>query len=372
VTRISSFDDTMPCPLLLIGAGHSHLVALRNWIYNGYRVPVGSVLVSPDASAWYSGMMPGLIAERFTPAECAVELEPLCRAAGLRLVTDEAVGLRASERYLTLGSGQALHYDLLSLNVGSVPPGPRITDHSVKVVPAKPFAGFIEQWQHWQQHAPPRELTILGAGPAAFELALAFRNSLPDSAITLITGSTLLHGQPQGLIKRARGLLQQRDISLIEGMRVSAIKEKVLLCGEEPVQAADALVLATGASAPAWLAQSGLSCDQQGFVTIGNTLQSENFPNVLASGDCSSLAGAQRSGVYAVRQGSILAANIPALIQGAALQPYRPQSNALALLSTADGRALMSYGPLSAGGKLIGKWKDHLDVGFMQRHRLTS
>ena len=50
----------MSSPLIMVGAGHAHLVALRGWIAQGYQVPPGSLLISPEPYAWYSGMMPGL------------------------------------------------------------------------------------------------------------------------------------------------------------------------------------------------------------------------------------------------------------------------------------------------------------------------
>jgi hypothetical protein len=74
--------------------------------------------------------------------------------------------------------------------------------------------------------------------------------------------------------------------------------------------------------------------------------------------------------VYAVRQGEVLSQSIPALLAGSALPLYQPQPRALVLLATADGGALLSYDRWSAGGRLFGLWKDHLDLGFMRRHRL--
>ncbi|MFO7705735.1 MAG: pyridine nucleotide-disulfide oxidoreductase, partial [Halopseudomonas sp.] len=94
-------------------------------------------------------------------------------------------------------------------------------------------------------------------------------------------------------------------------------------------------------------------------------------PEVFASGDCASLPGALRSGVYAVRQGAFLADNIISQLARRPLRDYQPQQQALALLATADGGALMSYGRWVASGRMLGWWKDRLDIGFMQRHRLT-
>ena len=78
----------MTAPLIMIGAGHAHLVAIRDWIRQGYQPPPGSVLVTPEPEAWYSGMMPGLLAGRWQSEQCRVALGPLCRAAGISLQLD--------------------------------------------------------------------------------------------------------------------------------------------------------------------------------------------------------------------------------------------------------------------------------------------
>jgi NADH dehydrogenase FAD-containing subunit len=71
-----------------------------------------------------------------------------------------------------------------------------------------------------------------------------------------------------------------------------------------------------------------------------------------------------------VRQGAALSEIIPALLAGKTLRKYEPQPRSLALLSTADGSALLNYERFSVGGRLIGMWKDYLDLSFMKRHRL--
>lgn len=356
--------------LVLAGAGHAHLVAIRRWISDGYRPPAGTLLLSPTPQAWYSGMMPGLVAGRFAPEQCAIELAPLCQACGIALVIGTIAELDADSRVLRLDDGRELGYTHLSLNVGSVPPQPEHTDGSVLMVPAKPFAAFNRHWQAWRERSDTLRLAVLGGGPAAFELAVALRRSLPMAELTLICGGRLLEGQAAGVGKRARQLLNKRGIMLLQDTRIDRICDGFLMSGKRQVKTAGALVVATGAGPQPWQAPSGLACDDRGFVQVSATLQSRSHANVLASGDCASLPGAPHSGVYAVRQGSTLVDNIPALLQDRPLADYQPQPRALVLMATADGGALLSYGRWSGSGRLLGKWKDHLDLGFMQRHRL--
>lgn len=357
-------------PFILAGAGHAHLVAIRRWIADGFRPPAGTLLLSPTPRAWYSGMMPGLVAGRFSEDDCAIELQPLCAACGITLVIGEIIKLDANSQVVTLDHDRSLRYEYLSLNAGSVPPQPEASDSSVVLVPAKPFAQFSGHWQQWRTESAPDRLVVLGGGPAAFELALALRESIPTAELSLICGSGLLDRHAAGAGRRARRLLDRRGVLVHEGTRIDAIAEGWLLSGNQPLVPADALVIATGAAPQPWQSFSGLACDSRGFVRVSDTLQSLSHPNVIAAGDCASLPDTPHSGVYAVRQGSTLSRNIPALLEAGRLHHYQPQPRALVLMATADGGALMSYGRWSASGRLLGMWKDHLDLSFMRRHRL--
>ncbi|WP_022964485.1 FAD-dependent oxidoreductase [Halopseudomonas pelagia] len=360
-------------PLVLAGAGHAHLVTLRNWIDRGFRPPAGTLLVNPTPAAWYSGMMPGLLAGRFSAADCAIDLAPLCRACDIELYMGKIQALDADARSLSLTDGTQLDYQRLSLNTGSIPPLPEVRDNSVALLPAKPFPKLHQTWTAWQQptSTAPTCVAILGGGPAAFELALALRASLPATDVVLISASRLLASHPAALIARAQRLLRERGVRLIEQQKITRIYHGQLFNGDQPLLLCEAVVAATGASAPDWLRGSGLAVDTDGFARIGKSLISTSHPEVFATGDCASLPGALRSGVYAVRQGAFLADNILGQLQGTALRHYQPQRQALALLATADGGALMSYGRWVASGRLMGWWKDRLDIGFMQRHRIS-
>lgn len=355
-------------PLILAGAGHAHLVALRRWVDAGWQAPPGSVLINPGERSWYSGMMPGLLAERFQEDDCAIDLLPLCKATGITLHIDSVESVWAQQHRLNT-QGASLAFDTLSINTGSRPPGPSHSDGSIRQVPAKPFPVFVEAWRRWKTEGPPRRLAILGGGAAAFELALALQASLPDTSLQLLCRDRLLAGHPPRLAKRALRLLRSRNIGLVTGQRIDRIENGQLYSGTTPVASADALILASGAAPLPWYADSGMDT-QGGFLRVDTTLQVTNQPRIFAAGDSIELPGALRSGVYAVRQGTTLADNIQALLESRPLRAYHPQPRSLALLATADGGALLSYGRWTAQGRLPGLWKDHLDTAFMKRHRL--
>jgi NADH dehydrogenase FAD-containing subunit len=351
--------------LLLIGAGHAHLGVLRRWALVE-RPPGRIALLSAGPVAWYSGMLPGLLAGRHQADDCQIELQTLCRAAKVELIINPVESLSAAQQQVQLADGQTLSASWLSLNVGAQVSVPQQQGDAMQVLAVKPFAAFLDGWQQWQN--TPLPMAILGGGAAGVELALALTGKVPQ--LTLFSAGHLLDGLSAGLRLRALGHLRRRGAWVREDCPISRIADDCLISGDEPVWCGQRLLLASGAKAFAWLAHGGLGCDEQGFVLIAPTLQSYTHPTIFAVGDCASLPGARRSGVYAVRQGSVLAANLSAVLRGLPLKRYRPQKQSLALLATGDGGALLDWHGHSAGGQFYGRWKDFLDKGFIQRHRL--
>ena len=134
---------------------------------------------------------------------------------------------------------------------------------------------------------------------------------------------------------------------------------------------ADSIIIATGATAPAWLRQTGLALDARGFIRVSQTLQSVSHPEVFAAGDIASIDGfpRPRSGVYAVRQGMPLAENLRRFALCKTLRKYTPQQDALALLNTGDGAAIATRGQWSWKGRWVGVWKDWIDRRFVAKYR---
>jgi pyridine nucleotide-disulfide oxidoreductase family protein len=351
--------------LILAGAGHAHLGVLRLWAQG--RRPAGRIgLVGPVAHAWYSGMLPGLLAGRYRAEHCRIALGPLCAAAGVELLQGQIDGLDADSGTLQLSDGRAYSADWLSLNVGSQPAGLAVQEPGMELLPVKPFEAFVDTWQRWQR--APQALALLGGGAAGVELALAMAPRVP--ALTLFSRSPILSGHPAALRRRALRHLASAGVTVGEGVDVGCARADALVGGDEVIWRGQRAVVATGASALPWLRGGGLACDAGGFVRIAATLQSLSHPRVLAVGDCASHAAMPRNGVYAVRQGPVLAANLQAALSGQPLQPFRPQRNALALLADGRGGALLSWAGLTAEGRWLGRWKDHLDRRFIARHSI--
>jgi selenide,water dikinase len=134
--------------------------------------------------------------------------------------------------------------------------------------------------------------------------------------------------------------------------------------------ATDHAVWATQATAAPWIRESGLGVDAAGFMRVSETLESVSHADVFGAGDVATIEGYARpkSGVYAVRAGPPLARNLHARLARRPLERYRPQPQALSLITTGDQYAIASRGRWSAEGRWVWRWKDLIDRRFMRRY----
>jgi selenide,water dikinase len=103
--------------LLLLGAGHAHLVVLRSLAVRplyGARV----TLVSPRARQIYSGMLPGVVAGHYRRADAEIDVAALAERAYVEFVQGTVESFDAERRAVRLADGRSLGYHFASLNVG--------------------------------------------------------------------------------------------------------------------------------------------------------------------------------------------------------------------------------------------------------------
>lgn len=364
--------------LLLFGGGHAHVAVLRALAmapWPGVRV----TLVTREVQAPYSGMLPAHIAGALSWEAMHIDLGPLARAGGVRLIEAEVTGVDSAARQLTFADRPPLSYDVLSIDSGITPALDGVPGAREHALPTKPISTFLPRLETALTdladvgNAP---LVVVGAGAAGVELSLALRARLgPGLPITLLTaGERILPALAPRVARAAGKALKAAGISVRYGARVGAIEAGpvLILARGEKLPAAKVL-WATHASPPPWLAASGLALDDAGFLAVGATLQSLSHPEVFAAGDVAALTHAPRpkSGVYAVRAGPVLTENLKAFISGAALRPFKPQRRALYLLNLGQGRALAAHPFLPAlVGRALWRWKLAIDERFMARFRL--
>ena len=363
--------------LVLIGGGHSHLAVLRQF---GMR-PIPGVrltLVTPTSQTPYSGMLPGLVSGYYNHDEAHIDLAPLARFAGSRLIIAEAVGLTPGARQVRLQDRPALDYDVVSINIGSTPDLPK-ERHYQNITPVKPVDRFLAVWQRLIDNAHTRDhtsLALIGGGAAGVELALSmashFKRNRHPLSITLFTADEIVlpthNARVRAILSQA---LTRADVTVRTRACATPDGNGTVALDDGTRHSFDEVFWATHASPADWLRQSGLPTDENGFLLIDDYLRSTGDSRVFAAGDAATMMQSRRpkSGVFAVRQGRPLAQNLRRTLLGLPPKPYRPQKAFLSLIGSGDGVAVASRSRWAAQGRAVWQIKESIDRRFMARFK---
>jgi len=380
-------DQTVPVvkDLVLIGGGHSHVEVLKRF---GMR-PVPGVrltLITRDAYTPYSGMLPGLVAGHYTFDDVHIDLAPLSRFAGARLFHEPAVGLDLARREVRCQGRPPVPYDLLSINVGSTPSLDAVPGASDLVIPVKPISEFVQRWSEVRARVKaasgPIRLGVVGAGAGGVELALAAQQALTtmlieqgrdeEAPILHVLGAdrSILPTHNRGMRRRLERVIRDRGVHLHLGQAVTAVHPHGVTRADGETVVLDEILWVTQAGAPRWPGEAGLDVDDAGFIRVDETLRSVSHPDVFAAGDVAAVVQhpREKAGVFAVRQGPPLAANLRRALLGRSPLPFRPQRRFLTLVSTGDRYAVGARGRWSVEGGLVWRWKDWIDRRFMAKY----
>ncbi len=366
--------------LILLGGGHSHLFVLERL---AMRPPPATriTLVTRDLHTPYSGMLPGYVAGHYAFDDAHIDLLPLARRAGARVIHAEACGLDADRRQLAIAGRPPLGYDLLSINIGSRPTFAAEVEADPRQFAVKPVDRFIEAWQRLEcrlrDDAGEIRVAIVGAGAGGVELALALDHRARhldgrrgQLRIVLCNDREQILASHNPRVRRIfERILRQRGIELRHRFRALEFGDAELRDESGHAIAADAVIWVTHASPAPWLRESGLELDDAGFVRVAPTLQSLSHAEVFAAGDIAAVAGYPRpkSGVFAVRQGLPLARNLRRVVEGRSPLEFRPQRQFLSLISTGDRYAVASRGRWAFAGRWWWRLKDRIDRKFVRR-----
>ncbi len=365
--------------VVLVGGGHAHIHVLERALQEplpGARL----TLVVDTPIAVYSGMVPGFVAGQYRAEELEIDVVSLAEKAGARTIVSPAVRVDAGARVIQVAESPPVPYDVVSWDIGSTVAGldlPGVREHALPTRPIRLFVQRVaELVERARAHdgATPFQVVVVGAGAGGVELAFTIDHRLRRDVgenihVTLIEGGPrILSRYSNSLRRRVIRRARERGIEIRLETRVSAAEHDALVLDDGSRLPCNALVWVTGAVSHALFRDSGLATDARGFVLIRSTLQFEAHDDQFAVGDCGTLIEypqTPKAGVYAVREGPIIADNIYAALAGEPLRSYKPQGDFLTLLNLGDGTAVGAKWGFSFGGRWVMRWKDHIDKKFM-------
>ena len=371
--------------LVLIGGGHSHIAVLKRF---GMK-PLAGVritLIVRDIHTPYSGMLPGYISGHYNYDESHIDLRPLAQFAGARLYHDEAVGFDLDAGKVLCGSRPAVPYDLLSINIGSIPTTAGVPGAAEHVTPVKPITRFVDYWTGVSArvlaHHGSMRIGVVGAGAGGVEMTLAIQHRLKHLLAEqgrdanhlefhLISNTeTILPAFNRTAREKFHRTLAERGVIVHTGRDVIKVEANDILYADGSRLPLDEIFWVTAAGAATWLAETGLDVDAEGFIRLKDTLQSTSHPEVFAAGDIAAVVDHPRpkAGVFAVRQGRPLANNLRRALTGRALKPFAPQKEFLTIVSTGDKNAVASRAGWTVEGRWVWRWKDWIDRRFMRKY----
>jgi selenide,water dikinase len=370
--------------VVLVGAGHAHVAVLR--MFGMAPIPgVRLTLITREVHTPYSGMLPGLIAGHYQFDDAHIDTAPLARFAGARLYQDEALGLDLSNRLVICARHPPVPYDVLSINNGSTPNTTQIPGAGEHAIPVKPIDGFLNRFMALKARVMEKKgrasIAVVGAGAGGVELLLSVAHRLrrdvaaagfsPNGlAFMLVTDTPdILPTFPQRFRATFRDILAARGISVVAGAAVTRVEAHRLVLDRGVPIDVDEVLWTTQARPPAWFASTGLALDERGFLCVEPDLRARGREEVFAAGDIISFPSRAlpKSGVYAVRAGPVLAHNIRRLVTGRSPRPFRPQRDAMYLVSTGDAYAVGTRNGVVFSGAWVWRWKDWIDRRFMRK-----
>jgi selenide,water dikinase len=367
--------------LVLVGGGHAHIQLVRRWM----MAPVPDVrltLVLDRPEAAYSGMVPGCVAGDYSADDLVIDVVPLARRAGARVLLAAATGVDAVSQRIELEGRPPIRYDVASLDVGSTVRGSEVPGAFEHAVATRPIGRFVAELDTRLGELPdaPR-VVVVGTGTAGVELAFTLEARLRAAGLTpqvtlMGDAPTLLPGASRRAVRMAERLARERGIRVRTAVRVTRVAaDSILIAGQASPYPADLVVWAAGAAPAALIEASNLPKDAAGFVRVRETLEVDGCQRLFAAGDCAALAShpwVPKAGVYAVRQGPLLDANVRAALTGGRLRRYRPQRRFLALVNLGERRALGMKWGIALRGRAVWRLKDWIDRRFMRRFQVLT
>jgi NADH dehydrogenase FAD-containing subunit len=282
----------------------------------------------------------------------------------------------------------------LSINIGSLTyqgnDGVKgINEYTIQTRPINDLISQIEKKEFKLKNLDELIIGIVGGGVAGIELAFSIKarfmsklNNMPKVYIFSNSNSGTIPGFNDTVVNNLTMLLSKSNIAIIYNANVIEVTENGLYYSYinnnsdniKEFFKLDLILWATGAGPQQVNFNVSLQLDDSGFILVRDTLQVLDYDYIFAAGDCIQLNSYKnenprfppKAGVYAVREGSVLADNIFKYINGDELIEYIPQREFLTLVTMGNRIAFGTKFGISFYGKWVWEMKEFIDVTFVK------
>jgi len=344
--------------LVLLGAGRANVQVLAGLARHGHG-DLGITLVASHPSYIERAMLAGYVAGDYALEDIRIPLDTLLQGCGAHFIAAHALALDPMTRRVHLSSGDALPYDVLSIDaepaadraqIEAAMPG--ASRHALFTLPVE---NFVQLWPHMRALTAKRALqvAVIGSGRIAVELALACAHAVAGphgSRVTLVGGDLfLLPGEPPGLQRKMLERLKDQQVTVLHE-RCTGLDGHQLHLSSGARLVCDAPLLAAPPSPPAWLLQAGLQAGADGLPLVNERLQSESHRQIFIVPPRAPLA-----------LGLALEHNLRTALAGGSYKRAPLARSSMRLLASGAGRAAFGWGPITFEGREIWRAKDRRD-----------
>ncbi len=253
-----------------------------------------------------------------------LSLAQLASQGGVRFVLGRMSGLDIARSGISLSDGTVLGFSRLVLA-----PGSRETvevegaEHayslevdSAKKLAARLAAGGVER------------LLVVGGGFCGIEAVTELAEAHPGLKVTLVSHDTVDRGLVRGAASHLRKALARLGVTVIEGVRVSALSAGQARLSDERTVDFDICVWAGGFAPSPLAVQVGLPTSPTGQALVDEQLHSLASPKIFVVGDAACLTQSAGSPVEmscrsAMPMGAHAADNAVAAMRGQPERPFR-------------------------------------------------
>lgn len=213
--------------------------------------------------------------------------------AGVEIVVNEAVSLKADEKVCVLKDGEEISYEKLILATGSQPVVPKWLKgaelENVYTVPKNLV--YLEEMK--ARLSKFKNIVVIGAGFIGVEMSDELNKA--GFNVTLVEAMPQILGTAfdEDLATEAEHILLDRGVTVLKGQRVTGIigdskveGVKLLENEQEKEIAADAVVLSMGYEPNICLTENlDVAINRDGFIKVDEYMRTDH-PDVCAVGDC--------------------------------------------------------------------------------------